>query len=158
MKNLSKFCPEIFKSKLACVFLIAQLFFSAFILDWDKMFIIIESIEESRYKAESSEDAPNFCFSHHHYEGYSEVELAKVSFILVSLPTAIVTSYLLVDLKNQHPHWSYEKFVIIGNLAFLLFNSVWWLLLGYLIEIFHGKNLENRAEPEKPFTIFSGSD
>lgn len=155
MRNLSKFCPELFKSKLAIVFLIAQLIFCAFVLDWDKMFFEVEITKESRYKSEAKERAPSFGFSHQ-YENPSVEEIIKFTFIAFSFPSALVTGYLLNDLNSRHPNWSYERFIIIGNLAFIIFNSVWWLLLGYIIERLHDHYLKIKAEPEKPFTIFSG--
>ena len=60
MKNLSRFCPEIFKSRLACAFLIAQLVFSAFIFDWNKLFLYIEENNEKRCHSVASEAAPSF--------------------------------------------------------------------------------------------------
>lgn len=156
MKNLSRFCPELFKSKLAVVFLLAQLVFSAFLLDWDKMTFPIESIEKDRYKTTPREDAPSFGFYDCCYnQDYYEVAYIKVTFAVFSLPSAIVTTYLLVDLKSRHPNLTYQRFVTIGNLAFIIFNSVWWLFWGYLIERLHEHYLKIRSKPENPFTIFS---
>ena len=62
MKYLSRLCPEIFKSPLACAFLVANLVACAFILDWDKkVFPYLERINEKGCLP--VEEFPNFGFT-----------------------------------------------------------------------------------------------
>lgn len=156
MKKLSKFCPEIFKSRLACAFLIAQLVFSVFFLDWDKVILFIKTIDQNQCKP-VSDGVPSFGF-HCYYAPPNIFEIFEGILALISVPTIITTDFLMKSLKAENPQWCIETFDAIEVLAFLLFNCVYWMFLGYLIEIAHEKYAKNRSVSEKPFSIFSDTD
>ena len=151
MNYLSRICPEFFKSPTAYVFLTANLFISFLVSDWDKVFPYVEKINAS--DCQPVVEKISFGFSHDYGLFLNPADIFAGFYYLFSAPSFITTAIFMLDLKAKYSHWCPETFEFIQVFAFIFFNSLNWMILGYLIEIAHDYYGENNSPPENPLSI-----
>ncbi len=156
MNYLSRMCPEIFKSSLAYAFLIANLFICLLVSDWDKVLPYLEYFNESNCKPVVEKISFGFSCNYGLYS--NPADIFEGFFYLISMPSAIVTAIFMSDLKAKYTHWCPETFEFIEIFAFIFFNSLYWMIMGYLIEIAHNSYEKNNSPRENPLSIYSNTD
>lgn len=154
MKFLSRICPEIFKSRLAQIFFVTVLLISSFASDWKKVFSYFDDIDKNHCKpvfAGISSDDISFgvCY---HSNPVTSGEVLSGFFTLISLPSLAGTDFFITDLKKNFPMWCYETFECLEVFVFIIFNALFWMIVGYFIECFYDGNQRREKLP----TIFSG--
>ena len=142
-----------FKKGLVYIFLLASLFICAVIADWNKIYNYIDHFSEK-----NCEPAKAIVISFGIYDSaplfLNPFEIVKGLFYLISLPSIIIKELLMSDLKSRYSYLCPETFDIIGMIYFLIINSFYWMVLGYLIELAHNYYCKTRLPPKKPFSIF----
>lgn len=155
MNYLSRICPEFFKSPLAFVFLIANLFICFLVSDWDKVLPYLENMNAISCKPVSEKISFGFYSCYSSYLDISET--LKGFFYLVSAPSAIATAIFMSDLKAKYSYWCPETFEFLEVVSFIFFNSLYWMILGYLIETAHDSYTENNSPRKNPLSIYSNT-
>lgn len=158
MKFLSKICPEIFKSRLALVFFIAVLLVSSFASDWEKVFLYFNDIDKNHCKpvfAGIRYEEISFGVNCYYSNPLTSDEILTGFFDLISFPARAGTNFFISDLKKNYPMWCAETFECLEVFVFIIFNSLFWMIVGYYIEIYYGKNNSGNLQSEKVCTIFN---
>jgi hypothetical protein len=156
MKRFSQICPELFKSPLALVFLTVNLFICFLVSDWEKVLPYLENLNENTCKP--AVEKISFGFSCNYGLYLNPVDVFKGFFCLISLPSLITTEIFTLDLKAKYAHWCSETFECIEVISFIFFNSLYWMALGYLIEIAHSRYNRNNSQRENQLRIYSNTD
>jgi hypothetical protein len=155
MKSFSKICPEIFKSRLAQVFFIAVLLISSFAADWEKVFSYFDDVGKNHCKpvfAGISYEEISFsaCF---YSNPVSPDKILSDFFDLISFPAFAGTDFFIGDLKKKFPMWCHETFECLEVLVFIIFNSLFWMTIGYYIEFYCGNYYRNDSPNKKILNI-----
>ena len=156
MAYLSRICPAFLKSPTAYVFLTANLFICLFVSDWDKVFPYLENFNTSGCKPVV--EKISFGFSHDYGLYLNPADIFAGFYFLFSAPSFVTTAIFMLDLKAQYSHWCPETFEFLQVLAFIFFNSLNWMILGYLIEIARDYYSENNSPSENPLSIYSNTN
>lgn len=154
MKSFSQICPEFCKTPLAYMFLAANLFICFLVSDWDKVFPYLENINAVGCKP--IVEKISFGFSCNY--GLYPTDIFKGLFYVISAPSALTTAIFMSDLKAKYSHWCPETFEFIQVFAFIFFNSLYAMILGYLIETAHDSYRKNSSPRENPLSIFSDTN
>lgn len=145
-------CSEIFTSRLACVFLLANLFICSFALDWKKVFDYVDKINEPDCEPKIVFSSPgNISFSADCF-GRNQTtsdEILIGVFNFISFPSLIGTEIFVEDLKKNHPDWCAETFEVVELFVFAIFNSLYFFLFGTFIEQFYEKYYTKALTKEK---------
>ena len=151
MNYLSRICPEFCKSPTAYIFLTASLFICFLVSDWDKVLPYLENINARSCKPVI--EKISFGFSCCLGSCFSLADIFEGFFYFVSAPSIIAMTIFMSDLKANYSHWCPETFEFIQVFAFIFFNSLYWMIIGYLIEIAHDYYTENNSPPGNPLSI-----
>lgn len=133
---------EIFKSKLAYIFLLTNLSLCGFALDWKKVFDYVEKIDKPNCNAQIvSSNQNDIRFAADCYRGNQTTsdEILIGFFNLISFPSIVGTDIFIEDFKKIHPDWCIETFETLEIVVFAIFNSCYLFLLGIFIEQFYEK-------------------
>lgn len=153
MKLLSRICPNIFKSRLAQIFLIANLCICGFASDWGKVFSYFDKPDEKNCQPMS--ESIEFSACTFGKPPPTPAEILMGFFQLISSPTVVGTQISVADLKRIHPDWCAETFEVLEIILFVIFNSFYWFTLGCYIEFFYVKRQIKFPHDEKTLSIFS---
>lgn len=156
MKMLSRICPEVFKSRLAQTFFITVLCISSFASDGEKVFLYFNAIDNNYCKPvfagiSSGDISFSACF---YSKPITSDEVLSGFFDLISFPAIAGTDLFISDLKKKCPMWCSETFECLKVFTFIIFNSLFWLLIGYYIEFFHAKYQHSDSDNDKILSIF----
>lgn len=144
-------CSEICKSRLAYIFLLANLFVCSFAMDWNKVFSYIDEHNEKHGQAVSAlKSSGTVSFSDcSYYRQISPDEILKSVFTLISFPAQIGTEIFIEDLKKQYSDWCIETFEVLEIFVLVIFNSMYLFLLGVFIEQLYEKFCTKPLTKEK---------
>ena len=143
---------EIFKSKLAYVFLLTNLCLCGFALNWKKVFDYVDKIHEPNCKPKIVFSNPTdirFAADCYRENQTTSDEILIGFFNLISFPSIIGTDIFIEDFKKIHPDWCRETFEVLKIFVFAIFNSFYLFLLGIFIEQFYEKYHATAAAKEK---------
>lgn len=154
MKNYfsTSIFKKLFGNGLAYIFLVASLFIYAIILDWNKI-----SKYVSRYQEADCEPVKSGVISFGIYDSYQPFDPFKFIeglFYLLSLPSVLVKEFFITELKSHYSHFCPETFDVIGIVYFLLVNSIYWMILGYFVELAHNYYSKTKTPSENSVSIF----
>lgn len=156
MKVLSRICPDIFKGRLAQIFLIVNLTLCGFVTEWKNVFSYSEKCGSENIKTVSNTNEISFVVYESSSPPPNPAEILIGFYHLISFPAVIGTQISIEDLKRTHPDWCVEKFDFLEVFLFIIFSSFYWFLFGYYIEIFYAKHRIKISNEKKILTIFSG--
>jgi hypothetical protein len=164
MNYLSRICPTFCKNPLSRTFLVVNFLVCAFIFDLSKVSSYIERIKERDCKPIAEKISFGF------YDisaspldtAYFPLNILFAVFLLLVfclfMPSALATVMFVSDLKAKYAGWCPETFDLIEFLTFVFFNSLYWMILGYLIEIAHDYYRRNNSPREHRLSIYSNTN
>lgn len=160
MKPIFKFFKNLFSSKISRLFFAANFIVCAAVFDWSKA---------SQYYGKLNEIGcqPKAVLSFALYDmsggGIIDGIIALLTglillaiFAVFAGPSGVMCQMILAVLKSAHPAWCDETFDLMTVPIFMMVNSIYAVLLGYLIELVYLKTTQNKPARKNPLSIYSG--
>jgi hypothetical protein len=170
-----KFIFQLFKNLFAG--LVGKLLFGVnfiiclMIFDWHKLFRYLETPARINCHLKSTGGAIDFSVYGLTGSSYSFGVIENVFYLIIFVfyfffvgiffilvyPSMAMTEIVLGVLKGMFSLWCVETFDILYIPIFAIFNSIYWIFLGDMIEMSHSAYLRNKPI-QKPLSIFPDSD